>query len=1020
LEKQKQDKNPQSRVKNMKIRRLITLGAIAAIVIAAAHPLIAATLYVSQTSTNPTPPYATWDTAAQTIQEAVDASSDGDTVLVAAGEYRIFAQVTIVKAIALQSQSGPGPTTINANWNLAPRCLWMSHPSAVVDGFTIIKGRGDGTDLAGAVIMVGGVLSNCVVMAGSGPFRQGRLVDCSGGGLITDCRIDGHWRISATKGTGVHLIDSELRNSTISGMLDPSMYGGADDGAGIYAVASTITGCTISGNWARHAGGGAYLDGCVMDRCIITGNTVGVFLITPGGRGGGVFAINSVIRNSLIAANKADAGYDPVTDLPGGLPGYGGGIYLRAGSLLSCTVTGNRTVPPSGTDPAKGGGLYVETGNVRNSIIYFNSAPSDANWYWSDPLFPIQQLQLVAQAPFTYSCTTPDPGGLGLGNIVEEPQFVDQTNGNYRLSSTSPCIDAGFNQPWMDGAYDLDGNPRIRNGAVDMGAYETSDMPVIFSHPQSQAPPDGSNVTFRVTANGSPPLTYQWRKDGVAIPGATSAAMTLFNVTDADEGTYSVMLSNQFGTAVSSNALLTVMTRAVVTWLGPAHGESFPAGSDILLTTRATDPDGSVSYVEFYANGIKLGQVVSSTDLYEMVWSNAPSGTFALHVEAVDNDGARARDSVWIVVGEPGNALIGPKPSDRFGTAVASSGARVVVGAFGAGRAYVYDRASATPTIPVAILENPSPATPDFGWSVAISDNWVVVGAERGEVVGADTGGRAYVYDLGGATPDLPVATLENPNGTTRDHFGADVAVSGTLVVVGAKLESAGAMFAGAAYVYDLANATPTVPVVKLANPTPAEWDFFGSSVAISGTRVVVGAYEDDTGVENAGSAYVYDLASAAPTQPVVTLNNPSPGVNDSFGSDVAVSDTRIVVGKPTSRGGPGSAYVYDIANVTPSVPLATINYPVRGGRVAISGTRVIIGNAAGANAGIARVFDLASPTPTQPIATLNNPNNPDDPDPANVWFGFSVGISGAQVVIGAPNDTGGNGRAYLYDIVTQ
>jgi hypothetical protein len=193
--------------------------------------------------------------------------------------------------------------------------------------------------------------------------------------------------------------------------------------------------------------------------------------------GGGVFAINSVVRSSLISTNIVDAGYDPVTDLPGGLPGYGGGIYLRAGSLLSCTVTGNRTVPPSGTEPAKGGGIYVETANVRNSIVYFNSAPSGANWYWNDSPFPIQQLQPVGEAPFAYCCTTPDPGGMGLGNIVEDPRFVDQTNANYRLAPISPCIDSGLNQEWMDGATDLDGNSRIHNWRVDIGAYESTYAP---------------------------------------------------------------------------------------------------------------------------------------------------------------------------------------------------------------------------------------------------------------------------------------------------------------------------------------------------------------------------------------------------------------------------------------------------------------------------------------------------------------------------------------------------------------
>src|SRR5207342_2133632 len=98
---------------------------------------------------------------------------------------------------------------------------------------------------------------------------------------------------------------------------------------------------------------------------------------------------------------------------------------------------------------------------------------------------------------------------------------------------------------------------------------------------------------------------------------------------------------------------------------------------------------------------------------------------------------------------------------------------------------------------------------------------------------------------------------------------------------------------AGTVYIFDVGSGTPTVPVATLKNPTPAVNDTFGAAVAISGTRVVVGAYKDDTGATDAGSAYVYDLSSGTPTVPVATLNNPSPAANDWFGISVAISGTR-------------------------------------------------------------------------------------------------------------------------------
>ena len=211
--------------------------------------------------------------------------------------------------------------------------------------------------------------------------------------------------------------------------------------------------------------------------------------------------------------------------------------------------------------------------------------------------------------------------------------------------------------------------------------------------------------------------------------------------------------------------------------------------------------------------------------------------------------------------------------------------------------------------------------------------------------------GTAYLYDLSSAAPPVPALTLNNPSPITDDRFGISVAISGPRIVIGAYQDDTGAANAGSVYVYDLDGATPTVPVVTLNNPSPTAGDNFGSVVAISGTRVVVATPSDDTGAGNAGTVYVYDLNSAAPTVPVVTLNNPSPALNDFFGS-VAISGTRLVVGVTADdTGAPdaGSAYVYDLNSATPTVPVATLNNPTpaasdRFGAVAIDGTRVVVG----------------------------------------------------------------------------
>ncbi len=378
-----------------------------------------------------------------------------------------------------------------------------------------------------------------------------------------------------------------------------------------------------------------------------------------------------------------------------------------------------------------------------------------------------------------------------------------------------------------------------------------------------------------------------------------------------------------------------------------------------------------------------------------------------------------------------------PSPSayGRFGYAVAISGARVAVGAYGddagatdSGSAYVYDLGSAAPTVPVLILHNPEPAAGDyFGSGISISGSRLVVAA-TGDDTGASSAGSVYAYDLGSAVPAVPIAKLPNPHPVANDSFGNAVKISGTRVVVGNIWDDTGATNAGSAYVFDLAASTPAVPVLVLPNPNPSESDYFGGAVAISGARVVVGAYLNDAGALNDGSAYVYDLDSAAPAVPVVILNNPGPGRGDLFGLSVAISGARVAVGVPYDDAGAtdaGGAYVYEMDSATPTVPVATLPNPDSesgdffGISVAISGSLMVVGSpyddAGGGRSGSAHVFDLNSSTPAVPIFTLRKPG-----PAAGDYFGVAVAISGTRVVVGAlGDDTGATdaGGAYIYEL---
>ena len=85
-------------------------------------------------------------------------------------------------------------------------------------------------------------------------------------------------------------------------------------------------------------------------------------------------------------------------------------------------------------------------------------------------------------------------------------------------------------------------------------------VPTITTQPTDQNAITGSTVTFAVTANGIPPLSYQWRKNGVPITGATNSSLRFATVASTDAGTYLATITNSGGTAISSSAVLTVFS----------------------------------------------------------------------------------------------------------------------------------------------------------------------------------------------------------------------------------------------------------------------------------------------------------------------------------------------------------------------------------------------------------------------------------------------------------------------------
>ena len=132
------------------------------------------------------------------------------------------------------------------------------------------------------------------------------------------------------------------------------------------------------------------------------------------------------------------------------------------------------------------------------------------------------------------------------------------------------------------------GNP----GAVFK--VQHSGSPAISSHPADVTVAAGEPAAFTVTASGDQPLSYQWQRDGVDIPGATSSTYTLAAAAEADNGAqFRVVISNPVGSVTSNSATLTVSSASgpLGTILTPAAGTKYNAGDMITFTGSGTDPD---------------------------------------------------------------------------------------------------------------------------------------------------------------------------------------------------------------------------------------------------------------------------------------------------------------------------------------------------------------------------------------------------------------------------------------------
>jgi len=338
-----------------------------------------------------------------------------------------------------------------------------------------------------------------------------------------------------------------------------------------------------------------------------------------------------------------------------------------------------------------------------------------------------------------------------------------------------------------------------------------------------------------------------------------------------------------------------------------------------------------------------------------------------------------------------------------------------------------------------------------FGSVVAVSGDTMVVGAP-GEDSGSsadgsdnsvDDTGAVYVFRRQSNGAWIEEAYLKASNVERRDAFGSSVGISGDTLVVGAPSEDSGIAAegadnslgeSGAVYVFRRLSDGTWIEEAYLKASNLGNADFFGSSVGISGDSVVVGAPHEDSGnaadgndnsVDRAGAAYVFRRQSNGTWIEDAFLKSSNPSNGQKFGASVAVSADTVVVGAPwRGFGRAGAAYVFrrhsDGGGWLEEARLAAAytRFEDRfGGSVAVSGDTVVVG-APEQNGGNPADIRDSSAFDSGAIHIFRKPSD-------GIWFeeaylkasnlgsrdrfGFSVGVSGNTVLVGAPQESGGN-----------
>ncbi len=563
-----------------------------------------------------------------TIQAGIDASVDGDIILLADGTYTGYGNYNVDfngKSITVKSSGGPDVCIVDCE-GTGRGFLVYSGETVTFEGLTVKNGYAGGGNDGGGIYANGSeiIVVDCIFDVNNA--SSGGAVYSSGAASFANCTFNSNGAsLGAINGDGGGAVRSS-HNSTSTSFTDCVFTDnrGATGGA-VYANGDStlFTNCTFTFNTALYGG-------AISANGSSTSFTNNIFISnTSSSYGGAVLGSSSsaLFTNCAFISNSAPSG---------------GAVIARSvsynycySSFTNCTFTLNDATE-------QGGAIYCDIPlapkdpiTLKNCILYGNTAPEGSDIY-------------EKEKPLIITYSDIQGGHTGAGNIDSDPLFINANN-DFHLQHGSPCIDTGT----ADGAPadDLDGNPRPMGSGFDMGAYELqSSITIIISltaSPNNGAPPLTVNFTCTATDSASTITAYDWAF-GDGNTQTTSSETTQHTYNSSGSFTASCTVKNSAGEQSSQTVSIAVNNDSPVADAG--SDQIVPGNSVQLDGSGSSDPDGSIVSWSWALEHLDNSTYDKAATGETPTVANLEYGNYTVTLTVTDNNGGTGTDEMHLSV----------------------------------------------------------------------------------------------------------------------------------------------------------------------------------------------------------------------------------------------------------------------------------------------------------------------------------------------------------------------------------